>query len=68
MDRGNGIGWVAPVPLSAGTMWTDSIFQTATVIASEAKQSISQRKESMDCFVASLLATTRGYGPSTDVA
>src|SRR6185312_1156362 len=30
----------------------------ATVIASEAKQSISPRKERMDCFVASLLAMT----------
>jgi hypothetical protein len=29
-----------------------------TVIASEAKQSISPRKASMDCFVASLLAMT----------
>jgi hypothetical protein len=29
-----------------------------TVIASEAKQSISPRKERMDCFVASLLAMT----------
>src|SRR5882757_3946390 len=28
------------------------------VIASEAKQSISQRKERMDCFVATLLAMT----------
>jgi hypothetical protein len=28
------------------------------VIASEAKQSILPRKESMDCFVASLLAMT----------
>jgi hypothetical protein len=28
------------------------------VIASEAKQSISPRKERMDCFVASLLAMT----------
>jgi hypothetical protein len=28
------------------------------VIASEAKQSISARNESMDCFVASLLAMT----------
>jgi hypothetical protein len=34
-------------------------FQTAhSVIASEAKQSISPSKESMDCFVASLLAMT----------
>jgi hypothetical protein len=36
-------------------------FQTATaltVIASEAKQSISQHKERMDCFVAPLLAMT----------
>jgi hypothetical protein len=34
-------------------------FQTAKiVIASEAKQSISPRKERMDCFVASLLAMT----------
>src|SRR5882672_7498488 len=31
-----------------------------TVIASEAKQSISPRKERMDCFVASLLAMTKG--------
>src|ERR1700686_4054962 len=31
-----------------------------TVIASEAKQSISPRKERMDCFVASLLAMTIG--------
>src|SRR5260370_34499747 len=30
-----------------------------TVIASAAKQSISPRKERMDCFVASLLAMTR---------
>jgi hypothetical protein len=34
-------------------------FQTAkTVIASEAKQSISPHEERMDCFVASLLAMT----------
>jgi hypothetical protein len=31
-----------------------------TVIASEAKQSISPRKERMDCFVALLLAMTEG--------
>jgi hypothetical protein len=30
----------------------------SAVIASEAKQSIGQRKERMDCFVASLLAMT----------
>jgi hypothetical protein len=29
-----------------------------SVIASEAKQSIAPRKESMDCFVAALLAMT----------
>ena len=33
----------------------------ATVIASEAKQSISPRKERMDCFVASLLAMTNTW-------
>jgi hypothetical protein len=32
-----------------------------TVIASEAKQSISPRKERIDCFVASLLAMTEEY-------
>jgi hypothetical protein len=31
----------------------------SSVIASEAKQSISPRKERMDCFVALLLAMTR---------
>src|SRR3981189_1235878 len=31
-----------------------------TVIASEAKQSIARRQERMDCFVASLLAMTKG--------
>jgi hypothetical protein len=31
-----------------------------TVIASAAKQSMSRKKERMDCFVASLLAMTKG--------
>jgi hypothetical protein len=34
---------------------------TTAVIASEAKQSILQRKERMDCFVATLLAMTEYY-------
>ena len=37
---------------------SEAIHLTAAVIASEAKQSISRRKERMDCFVASLLAMT----------
>src|SRR3979409_491479 len=51
------------VPAFAGTTWreccaiSDSIFKqlfrSRTVIASEAKQSIQQQKERMDCFVAS---------------
>jgi hypothetical protein len=34
------------------------ISKSGIVIASEAKQSIAQHKERMDCFVASLLAMT----------
>src|SRR5258706_6209866 len=37
-----------------------------TVIASEAKQSISPRKERVDCFVASLLAMTLPQFPNQD--
>jgi hypothetical protein len=41
-------------------------FGVSVVIASEAKQSISPRKEGMDCFVASLLAMTWiGQGAAT---
>jgi hypothetical protein len=41
---------------------TDSIFTAIeTVIASEAKQSMPQHEERMDCFVASLLAMTARY-------
>ena len=42
----------------------DTIIQSLIrfVIASEAKQSMVQRKERMDCFVASLLAMTNLHG------
>jgi hypothetical protein len=65
MDGGSGIGRVAL--LASGerrTTWLIQLsksqrrFNCRTVIASEAKQSISPRKETMDCFVASLLAMT----------
>jgi hypothetical protein len=41
----------------------ETIIQSITrfVIASEAKQSIAQRNERMDCFVASLLAMTNAH-------
>src|SRR3981189_2879674 len=42
---------------SAADFWGKTLIRP-TVIASEAKQSISPRKESVDCFVASLLAMT----------
>jgi hypothetical protein len=35
------------------------------VVASEAKQSIAQRTEGMDCFVATLLAMTSLYGDAS---
>src|SRR5450631_816639 len=38
--------------------WPEALRRGA-VIASEAKQSIAQRKERMDCFVATLLAMTK---------
>ena len=44
----------------------NAAYDIASVIASDAKQSISPRKERMDCFVALLLAMTaeEGYRPA----
>jgi hypothetical protein len=42
----------------SGALRGEGVHSRLDVIASEAKQSISPRKGRMDCFVASLLATT----------
>jgi hypothetical protein len=49
---------IYPGRICLSTIWLIIPSEYSPVIASEAKQSIEQQQERMDCFVASLLAMT----------